>query len=287
MASMFGLPEVPVGDEAHGVSVRSKYSSHVIVAYPSPQDWNRLYQPQRTGQVGDPRQIYADMLHHHQQSVLTQLDVIQAVSSGRAVFTELSAAPHEVLIYPFDFQPSAFWKKNDANVTTIADTTAEHTLRSLRQGLSVWEKTGCFVAQGGGGRAQIFFTASRAAGSDSADEVLLHELTHAARLMRGAFNKFAMSGGCGNQEEFLAELVENVYRSEKGRPPIAYGGAPLPNPRAFLDSGVSPPPRTVIAGLRKDQPGLFAALAQIKTPFNPIRQVDLENKAYVTRIERG
>jgi hypothetical protein len=287
MPTMFGLPNVPIADEAHAVSVRSRYSPHVIISYPSLQDWSRLYQPRRVGEIHDPRQTYADMLHHHQRTVLTQLDLVHAVSSGRAAFAELSAAPHEVLIYPFDFQPSAFWKKTDADSETIADTTAEHTRRSVRQGVSRCGKAGCFLAVGGGGRAQIFFTASRATGSDSADEVLLHELVHAVRLMRGVFNKFAMSGGFENQEEFLAELVENVYRSEKGRPPIAYGGAPLSNPGAFLDSGIAPPPRTVIAGLRSDQPGFFAALAQIKTPFNPIRQVDLENKAYVARIERG
>lgn len=286
MATMFGVPNVPVGDEAHAVSVRSRHSRNVVIAYPSLGDWNRLYQPGRIGAVRDPQQTYADMLHHHQRTVLAQLDFIHATSSGRALFAELSAAPHEVLIYPFDFNPSAFWKKSNPNSRTIADTTAEHPRHSLRHGLSVCGKSGCFVALGDGGRAQIFYTTSRATGADSADEVLLHELVHAGRQMRGVFNKFAMTGGYKNQEEFVAELVENIYRSEKGRPPIEYGGAPLTNPGAFLDSGISPPPRTVIAGLRSDEPGLFAALAQIKTPFNPVRQVDLENKAYIARIER-
>ena len=287
MATMFGVPNVPVGHEDHAVSVRSRYSRNVVIAYPSLRDWNRLYQPGRIGAVRDPRQTYADMLHHHQRTVLAQLDLMQATASGRALFAELTAAPHEVLIYPFDFNPSAFWKKSDPNSRTIAHTMAEHPLDSLRHGLSVCGKAGCFVASGDGGRAQIFYTTSRATGADSADEVLLHELVHAGRQMRGVFHKFAMTGGYKNQEEFVAELVENIYRSEKGRRPTLYGGALMTNPGAFLDSGISPPPRTVIAGLRSDEPVLFAALAQIETPFNPVRQVDLENKAYIARIERG
>ena len=106
MPTMFGVPDVPVGDEAHAVSARSRHSRNVVIAYPSRQDWNRLYQPGRIGEVRDPQQTYADLLHHHQRTVQDQLDLIHATSSGRALFAELSAALHEVLIYPFDFRRS-------------------------------------------------------------------------------------------------------------------------------------------------------------------------------------
>jgi hypothetical protein len=93
----------------------------------------------------------------------------------------------------------------------------------------------CTVAEGGGARPHIFFTPSRVGRSDphSPDEVLLHELVHAARHMRGLLMKTPMNGGYGNQEEFLAQVIENIYRSEKGRAPINYGGAPMSNPSGF------------------------------------------------------
>ena len=84
MATMFGVPNVPVGHEDHAVSVRSRYSRNVVIAYPSLRDWNRLYQPGRIGEVRDPRQTYADMLHHHQRTVLTQLDFTMTCPAGRS-----------------------------------------------------------------------------------------------------------------------------------------------------------------------------------------------------------
>jgi hypothetical protein len=145
----------------------------------------------------------------------------------------------------------------------------------------------CTVAEGGGARPHIFFTASRVGRSDphSPDEVLLHELVHAARYMRGLLMKIPMNGGYGNQEEFLAQVIENIYRSEKGRSPINYGGAPMPNPSGFLDSALSPSPRLAIGSLRSN-PVLWSEIVKCNARFNPVRQVDLESKAYTAKIER-
>ena len=133
----------------------------------------------------------------------------------------------------------------------------------------------------------IFFTASRVAGSgnQSADEVLLHELVHAARCMRGLLMMRPMNGGYGNQEEFLAQVIENIYRSEKGRAPTNYGGGPMPNPSGFLDSPINPSPRLAIGSLRSN-PVLWSEIVKCNARFNPVRQVDLEGKAYVAKIER-
>ena len=97
--------------------------------------------------------------------------------------------------------------------------------------------------------------------------------------------KSPMNGGYGNQEEFLAQVIENIYRSEKGRSPTNYGGDPMTNPSGFLDSALSPSPRMAIGSLRSN-PVLWSEIVKCKTRFNPVRQVDLESKAYIAKIER-
>ena len=100
MTNMFGLPNIPIGDEANANHVRSRYSRNVIISYPTEEDWRRLYDNLVVHETG----LYTSMRQSHQRSVSTQLQIINATSSGRAVFSELSGAPHEVMIFPYDFQ---------------------------------------------------------------------------------------------------------------------------------------------------------------------------------------
>jgi hypothetical protein len=292
MTNMFGIQDTPIGDEAHAVSVQSRYSRHVVISYPSVQDWRSLYDSNHSRDIRASRESYTNMRRDHERSVLRQLDLIHARSSGRAVLSELSAAPHQVLIFPYDFVPSRLWKKKDAGEPKVIAATVANTMQSglhtIQQGVPICGKTAqgqaaCIASPGGGGQTQVFFAASRAAGLVNPDDNLLHELFHATRYMRGLLHFFAMNGGYDNQEEFLATVIQNIYRSENGWPPIGYSGAALANPSAFLDSGISPSPRAVIASLRSKQPDFFAAIANIQTKFNPVRQIDLENKAYVSK----
>jgi hypothetical protein len=114
------------------------------------------------------------------------------------------------------------------------------------------------------------------------DEVLLHELVHATRKIRGVLYRMSVSGGYGNQEEFLATLVANMYRSEKGlKQFFDYGGRPI-NPGKFLDAHLIPTARLVLGLMHTKQPSLFSALAGLppaRVPFNPIRQVEAEKNA--------
>src|ERR1700722_6824284 len=182
------------------------------------------------------------------------------------------------MIFPFDFQNSSSWRKTDADSTTLALTSSRDAMHIRRRGMAVCGKKQavCRIAEGGGARPHIFFTPSRIGQSDnhSPDEVLLHELVHAARYMRGLLMMIPMNGGYGNQEEFLAQVIENIYRSEKGRSPINYGGAPMPNPSAFLDSALSPSPRLAIGSLRSN-PVLWSEIVKCDTRFNPVRQVSI------------
>ena len=115
MANMFGLPDIPIGDEANANHVRSRYSRNIIVSYPTEEDWRRLYDNLVVHEIA----LYTNMRQSHQRSVSTQLQIINATSSGRAVFSELSGAPHEVMIFPYDFQDSSSWRANTANFKTL------------------------------------------------------------------------------------------------------------------------------------------------------------------------
>ena len=117
MANMFGLPNIPIGDEANANHVRSRYSRNVIVSYPAEQDWRKLYDNLIVHEVA----LYTSMRQSHQRSVSTQLRIMNAASSGRAVLSELSAAPHEVMIFPFDFQDFILLAKDQRRLDDARD----------------------------------------------------------------------------------------------------------------------------------------------------------------------
>jgi hypothetical protein len=95
-----------------------------------------------------------------------------------------------------------------------------------------------------------------------------------------------VSGGYGNQEEFLAVTIANMYKSQKGRPLYDYHGNPI-NPTTFLDSNLSPTPRLLLAMMRNKQGSLFDALARLTDArFNPFHEVGAASSALVNKIER-
>jgi hypothetical protein len=59
----------------------------------------------------------------------------------------------------------------------------------------------------------------------------------------------------------------------------------MSNPGRFLDSAISPSPRLAIGSLRSN-PVLWSEIVKCNARFNPVRQVDLESKAYTAKIER-
>jgi hypothetical protein len=121
-----------------------------------------------------------------------------------------------------------------------------------------------------------------------ADESLLHEMTHAVRILRGVFDNSINQNppdnpGWKNDEEFFAIVLTNIYRSElstlgwlrprrhglrKDHKGHAALSPQLEDPKAFLGFGLNP-------GRFKrwavEQPDLFQNLRQVRCPFNPIR----------------
>ena len=114
-----------------------------------------------------------------------------------------------------------------------------------------------------------------------ADEILLHEMTHGLRQMRG---KMLCSGVYDHPsydtiEEFIAILVSNMYRSERGRtglrsdhgansPPLSPA---LSDPATFLNTDAN---MDHIHKMFEEDPVFGKNLANVRCRFNPVKIFD-------------
>jgi hypothetical protein len=112
------------------------------------------------------------------------------------------------------------------------------------------------------------------------DEVLLHELIHAFRYASGRVpepnkqRKVPFQKQYDNIEEFIAILITNIYRSERGRKHLRSGHDKYfwwrdTDNDAFLAEGIN---RMHVRKLRTQHPRLFNALNDVKAAFNPLRE---------------
>ena len=262
------------------------HARNVIIAYPHREDWKKLYKPQPL-RMPDARGIYRnvdafearyqDMKHDHEKNVLKRLGMIQERAAGRAVLAELRAqSAFSVYIFPFDFLPSGDWSADPDRLIqaltepiSLPQTAAERARGTKPPGMQC-KNGACWTNLEGPKSVDVFYTARRT-NESRADGWLLHELVHAMRFMSGVFRYSPMDGGYGNNEEFYANTIEMIYRSEKGLPIYDYNYHPL-DAASFLD------PKTmasvVLTDLRVAQPSLFDALAKVNAGFNPIKQLD-------------
>jgi hypothetical protein len=129
----------------------------------------------------------------------------------------------------------------------------------------------------------------------SPDNVLVHELTHALRYMRGLINMVpTLDKAYDNEEEFFAILVANIYMSETGRTMFLashhnYDALPaeLSTSEGFLGKGVSPPSHRHLENRRLVHKfvcqcyGLCALLfGKVSAAFNPIREFMRNSQLY-------
>jgi hypothetical protein len=124
------------------------------------------------------------------------------------------------------------------------------------------------------------------------DEVLLHELVHAAALTRGVESRKRLRHHLVNEGEFLAMLVANIYASETGRLFDLrknylddYGHLTDDTGEKFLPNRVNYR-YPLVSKLVLEQPGLAYELRTIDTQFNPIRRYfELERAAHTDRLK--
>lgn len=114
---------------------------------------------------------------------------------------------------------------------------------------------------------------------NQADEVLFHELTHALRFAAGKSNCVSMTGkykSYGDEEEFYAIVISNIYLSEKGKTDLrADHGFEMGVLDADEQKDFVKRHRERLAKLKSQQQTLYDALTKIepKGGFNPIRQM--------------
>ena len=270
------------------------HARNVVIAYPHREDWKKLYRPQPL-RIPDARGIYRnvdafesryqDMKHDHENNVLKCLGMIQRWAAGRAVFAELRAwRSFSVYILPFDFLPSDDWELEAGAITEpiiLPQSAAERARGKTPRGTQVCARGACWADPDSpaGKSADVFYTARRFPDEDT-DGALLHELVHAARLISGAHRTFPLGGGYHNNEEFLANTIEMIYRSEKRLPIYDYGFHSL-DPATFLELNMA---SMLLTDLRVAQPSLFDALAKVNARFNPIKQIEDRRRKLIKEI---
>jgi len=270
------------------------HARNVVVAYPHREDWKKLYKPQPL-RMPDARGIYRnvdafewryqDMKRDHENNVLKCLGRIQERAAGRAVLAELRARrSFSVYIFPFDFLPSGHWSACAGTITepiALPQSAAERARGTKPRGTQVCERGACWADPDShtGKSADVFYTARGFADCDG-DGALLHELVHAARLISGVHHSSKMGGGYHNNEEFYANTIEMIYRSEKRLPIYDYKYRPL-DVASFLELYMA---SMLLTDLRVAQPSLFDALAQVNADFNPIKQIEDRRRKLIKEI---
>jgi hypothetical protein len=263
-------------------SVDFKLFPTVKIAYPSFGDWHDKYDPHWAHTLHWQELHYQQASIDHLNDITNLLKPIAASTVGKAVLSEFNIHPdnHPYLL-PWDFVPRE--ESSDTRATTFPATSSAKPLPGATplQGKVVCEadRTGPYkcVQSPGIGTASYTYISSTHAGSN-ADEKLAHELVHAGRICRGLLNKQPMDGDPQNTEDFLANLVENMYRmSTRNGPFIGYSGPVDIN--SYLTSKSHPGPRDVLSLFRQRQRSLYDVLMHCHTRYNPIAQYEGEIRA--------
>jgi hypothetical protein len=251
---------------------------NVVVSYPHREDWWNRYPAVRKSYSGNRSYDefewpYQDSKRIYQDRVLKRLRHIQHRATGRAVLAELRARPsYSVYIFPWDFLPSIDrGDPRDLGVTEtlqIPQTRRERARGIMPRGTNFLVRGVASASMDKPGAVDVFYSDYRCKESE-ADGVLLHELVHAMRVISGVGRGVSMGGGYENSEEFYANTIEMIYRSERGLHVYDYAGHPIDQASVLR----LPKARALLTDLQHTQPSLFLALARVDAPFNPIKQI--------------
>ena len=199
------------------------------------------------------------------------------------ILREIAAAsPKRVEVTPPDFAPAEFGENAsggdlDAKTGTRDGSYIDASKRGTPGKTCLPEKKSDDVpATGRGADNVVAFRAGRWGGLEgpgsAADEILLHELVHAARFARGLANPCLPSPrDWGNYEEFLAVTLCNVFSSETGRGQrLGHAGFRKLPPAEATSAGFLAKYNEYLTTFPSDHPHLSAALKRAPgIPFNP------------------
>ena len=257
----------------------------LLVEFPGFVTWfrgrrGRNSQTVRVGDVVEYRRAKKD----YETDVTFAIYEIASHPVGQALLAEFDMTPSQtVSIHPWANEDEA---NSSASADDPNDATSVGMPKLDTRGRPSARRQGS--GTGEGSDATVNYTASmwgadgtaRATGPGTGkDELLLHELVHAARSVVGVHYRLPVNLLYDNEEEFLAVFITNIYLSNKGQKKLRanhHGHDALRDPEQFLDNmKLSPTPRTLMERLRLKQPRLFKALAAIpaaSAAFNPVRQ---------------
>jgi len=243
---------------------------NIVIANTSMQKWmsdnNIVSLNDRDMSFRSLRAIYRLETARHIEGVKGWLEQIKRWRTGLALLAEIASPDEqECRIVPYrDGKLNAYeWGRDD-----IAETAKGALVDRSELGNSE-------LGSGEGSDAVIEFTPDIWKGeamrppSDAPDEVLFHELVHASRTMRGVSDKKIVTRGYGDQEEYIAVVLTNIYMSEKGQRVFAgsHGSKILQglDLEFFLDNSqhVNLSPMQLLDKFRWSQPAFYKAVADL------------------------
>ena len=203
-------------------------------------------------------------------------------TSAWILYEIATANTKRVQVTPPDFAPSEFGENAsggdlDAKTGTRDGNYVDASKRGTPGKTCLPEKKSDDVPGTGlGADAVVAFRPGRWGGLEgpgsAADEILIHELVHASRFVRGVANPCLPSPrDWGSYEEFVAVTLCNVFSSQTGRGLRLghLGFRKLPAAES-TSAGFYAKYQEYLAAIPPDHPHLFAALKRAPNiPFNP------------------
>jgi hypothetical protein len=230
-------------------------------------------------------------LPHYQDAVVAQLQALWNTRTGRII---LDAITRRLLIVPWQdpsHDDAAARPVSEQGFLGFVPTTLPRDRRNAAM-YGEWvdpNRSEVGVGTGRGSAVVIEYTpgmwapgspiATQFATPTRAQQVLLHELVHAIRMMRGLLDRRTAQNrlaGYDDRDEFHAILITNIHCCQMGIHPLRrnhHGYQPLLNPAAFYHQ---PHNKLMVMDLCREMPDITRALASIVCTFNPIRDYCLE-----------
>jgi hypothetical protein len=237
-----------------------------------------------------------DKIHWYEGATLGVLQTIAASDSGQIVLAYVQSikAGRLLTIKPYDWAyiVQSFDPKERVGQLFNATTEPTDYKTALDAGQSVWREA--LTGPTRGSDTDIYFTkwvidnkkyrklagVPKGAAGSQPDEILLHEIVHAAANMLGRNDRTKTGDAMIRVSEFRSVLVANIYATDptnktKGRPVRKdYSGVVAMtsttgdlNHDFLAIAGYRDQVRTFISRF----PGLALPLALVKSTFNPIR----------------